>query len=89
MLYLMSTKTQVITWATSTGHKLNITPDAETAFNAARMWPKALDGQSYCSVYQGLGPGNADITADIAKAMIAEGTEHLQDVLWMFPTHYT
>lgn len=44
---------RVITWATPTGHTIDITPAQEEILRASGRWPREASGE-YCQVHRGL-----------------------------------
>jgi hypothetical protein len=51
--------TQVITWQSPRGFKMNICRDCEKKLEG--NWPKDWTGEEYCSVYKGIHRGTCDI----------------------------
>ena len=66
---------KVITWSTSDGMTIDVTPEAEAILGAAGVWPRSSRGEEYCRVMRGLHRGDADIDAELAREIVAGRAE--------------
>lgn len=66
--------TNVVTWQSPRGAKLNLTLDQETMLNDAGIWLRGAHGEEYCQVHYGLHRGHPTYTNEEIRAIIKERT---------------
>jgi hypothetical protein len=62
-------KTHVVTYESSTGEILNVTPEQEYRLLTAGRWPKDRNGREFVKVKIGLHSGTPSYTDDEIEAM--------------------
>ena len=62
--------TNVITWQSPRGAKLNLTPEQETMLTDAGIWLRDGQGMEYCQVYYGLHGGHPTYTDEEIRVII-------------------
>lgn len=71
---------KVITYQTSRGNKISLTPEQVAKLEAAHVWPKDALGEDYSGIYMGLHYGSKSLTDDqIAQLCASKCSDPIEE----------